>query len=70
MNNPKKDGVAPGAAAGSVTKVASKAGHGIGETVMAAATEIAPDAVGLAGDLKDTAEIAEEVGSGCKCIIA
>lgn len=80
LNDPKKDGTPPGGAAGSVTKVASKKGHGIGESLMAAATdiggEIAPDVVELAQGASDVADIAREEAAaadpasmGCNCTI-
>mmetsp|Transcript_31815 Transcript_31815/g.53682 ORF Transcript_31815/g.53682 Transcript_31815/m.53682 type:complete len:126 (-) Transcript_31815:198-575(-) len=53
--NPDKDGTAPtGAAAGSVTKVASKKGHGV-------------DTADLAGAVKNEVE---EVSGGCGCTIS
>ena len=73
MNDPN-DGTAPEGEAGSVTKVATKKGHGIGETVMAVANEVAPDVAGLVADAKDAhdaiKEHVEPASVGCACIIA
>lgn len=70
------DGFAPGGEKNSVTKVASKKGHGIGETLSAAAAVVG-DEVGIVGDalqavsdVKDMKDIAEEVKpQGC-CTIS
>ena len=57
-----------------MSKVASKKGHGIGETVMAIAGEVAPDVVGLVGDAQDAHDVIKEhvdpASTGCGCIIA
>jgi len=72
--DPKKDGTAPAGAAGSVTKVASKKGHGVGETIVAAAKEVNPDLVGTASDAAELAGAGKEAaasggGGGC-CVIS